>query len=263
MKKILISLGSAAAGAAVAGATQSPSMGNAAGRVTSGITQEVGSGILVYPYSRQLEHEADTVGLMLMAKAGYDPQGAIDFWKRAQKSPEFSSSVSFLSTHPAAENRLQQLQEALPVAQRYYRGEPVKLSGSSTSRGERERSPERPPSQPARSWQEQRANSQDSFDLNTPAAAPSDKESPQADSFDLNKSSTTRSEKTTWQVITTRAILFSEPRKSSYKLGEFRRGAVIQEARDLGAWIEILSPDQGFIAKENITPLSRPRPRDW
>lgn len=75
-------------------------------------------GILL-PYSRSHEHEADTVGLILMARAGYDPREAVALWERmaargGERPPEF------LSTHPHPDNRIEELQEAMPRALEYY-----------------------------------------------------------------------------------------------------------------------------------------------
>jgi predicted Zn-dependent protease len=77
-------------------------------------------GVLL-PYSRQHESEADRIGLILMARAGYDPHEAVPFWQRMNqlgggRPPEF------LSTHPAPETRIEQIQEYLPEALEYYDG---------------------------------------------------------------------------------------------------------------------------------------------
>ncbi len=76
-------------------------------------------GVLL-PYSRSHELEADHIGLILMARAGYDPRTAIPFWQRmnnlgGERPPEF------LSTHPAPEKRIQDLQNELPEAMKYYK----------------------------------------------------------------------------------------------------------------------------------------------
>lgn len=80
-------------------------------------------------YSRVHEYEADKLGMVFMAMAGYDPTNAIEFWKRmsnagGQKPPEF------LSTHPNDENRVKALQEFLPEAMKYYNGEPPKTGNN-------------------------------------------------------------------------------------------------------------------------------------
>lgn len=72
------------------------------------------------PYSRAQETEADKLGLIFMAMAGYDPHEAIDFWQRmseagGQKPPEF------LSTHPADQTRIENIKKFMPKAMEYYK----------------------------------------------------------------------------------------------------------------------------------------------
>lgn len=76
-------------------------------------------GVLL-PYSRRQELEADHIGLILMAKADYDPRTAIPFWQRmgnlgGERPPEF------LSTHPAPEKRVEDIRNELPEALKYYK----------------------------------------------------------------------------------------------------------------------------------------------
>jgi len=78
----------------------------------------IGSNIgLVLPHSRQQESEADHLGLIYMARAGYDPHEAVEFWKRFSaynKQHGGGRPLEFLSTHPLDERRIAQLQELLP-----------------------------------------------------------------------------------------------------------------------------------------------------
>jgi len=72
------------------------------------------------PYSRIHETEADHIGLILMAKAGYDPNSAVALWQRmnaqgAARPPEF------LSTHPAPESRIRDIESRIPEAMQYYK----------------------------------------------------------------------------------------------------------------------------------------------
>jgi len=76
-------------------------------------------GVLL-PYSRVHESEADRIGLVLMAKAGYDPRQAIPFWER-MNAKGGSRPPEFLSTHPAPEPRIENLKTLMPEAMRYYR----------------------------------------------------------------------------------------------------------------------------------------------
>lgn len=76
-------------------------------------------GVLL-PYSRMHEAEADRIGLVLMAKAGYDPREAIPFWERMNRAGG-ARPPEFLSTHPAPETRIAKIGELIPEAMRHYR----------------------------------------------------------------------------------------------------------------------------------------------
>ena len=71
-------------------------------------------GILL-PYGRLQESEADRIGLILMAKAGYDPHAAIDFWQRMAQSKK-AAQPEFLSTHPSDQRRIDDIKKHLPEA---------------------------------------------------------------------------------------------------------------------------------------------------
>ncbi len=73
----------------------------------------------VLPYSRIQESEADRIGLMLMAKAGYDPRTALDFWER-MRAENKNRMPEFLSTHPAPSTRIARLKEYINEALPYY-----------------------------------------------------------------------------------------------------------------------------------------------
>jgi predicted Zn-dependent protease len=77
-------------------------------------------GVLL-PWGRAQESEADHVGLILMAKAGYDPRAALDLWKRMAEAAKGQRPPEFLSTHPAEATRIQQIEGWLPEALTYYR----------------------------------------------------------------------------------------------------------------------------------------------
>lgn len=75
---------------------------------------------VILPYSRRHELEADQLGLIFMAMAGYDPYTAVTFWERMAQQGG-SHPPEFLSTHPSDRTRIRELQEALPYAMQYYR----------------------------------------------------------------------------------------------------------------------------------------------
>ncbi len=76
---------------------------------------------VMLPYSRMHETEADRLGLIFMAMAGYAPEEAVGFWQRMARSKEGSAPPEFLSTHPADETRIMNIKRSLPEARRYYR----------------------------------------------------------------------------------------------------------------------------------------------
>ena len=111
-------------------ATGSSGIGNMAGDVTSTGTAYVGKGAFVKAYSRDMEREADTIGIVLMAKAGYDPRAAVDLWKRADEIFGGGSGSSFMSSHPSNEDRAEELEAQLDVALKFYEAEGKGEKGS-------------------------------------------------------------------------------------------------------------------------------------
>ncbi len=82
----------------------------------------VGSTIgVMLPYSRTQESEADRLGLVFMAMAGYNPSAAIDFWTRMAQSKTGGSPPEFLSTHPSDQTRIADLKSYMPEALQYYK----------------------------------------------------------------------------------------------------------------------------------------------
>jgi predicted Zn-dependent protease len=81
-----------------------------------GVTAQVGA---VLPFSRLQESEADRLGLIFMAMAGYNPEAAIPFWERMSKSSTGSAPPALLSTHPSNATRIQKLKAAIPEAKTY------------------------------------------------------------------------------------------------------------------------------------------------
>ena len=82
----------------------------------------IGSTVLgILPYSRLHESEADQLGLIFMAMAGYDPREAPDFWKRMAAQSQGASPPEFLSTHPSHETRIENLNKWMDEAMKYYR----------------------------------------------------------------------------------------------------------------------------------------------
>jgi predicted Zn-dependent protease len=75
---------------------------------------------VMLPYSREHELEADKLGLIFMAMAGYDPQTAIAFWERMSRAGG-NKPPEFLSTHPSDATRINKIKAAMPEAMEYYK----------------------------------------------------------------------------------------------------------------------------------------------
>jgi len=74
---------------------------------------------VILPFTRSQESEADIVGLKLMARAGFNPTGAINLWQNMKNASD-KQIPELLSTHPAPDTRIKQLQEKLPEAMAIY-----------------------------------------------------------------------------------------------------------------------------------------------
>ena len=82
----------------------------------------VGSSVgIMLPYSRLHESEADQLGLVFMAMAGYDPHEAVDFWERMAQQKKGQAPPEFLSTHPSDRTRIDNIREQIPEAMKYYK----------------------------------------------------------------------------------------------------------------------------------------------
>ncbi len=102
-------------------------IGTALGGTSAGVQQAAAAAIglgsqygILLPYSRKQELEADELGLIFMAMAGYNPSQAAAFWTRM--SQQGSSTPEFMSTHPSDNTRIQQIEKDLPEAMKYYNG---------------------------------------------------------------------------------------------------------------------------------------------
>jgi predicted Zn-dependent protease len=83
-----------------------------------GLGSQVG---VLLPFSRLHESEADHLGLIFMAMAGYNPNAAVDFWGRMAKLKGGQAPPEFLSTHPSDQTRINDLKKKMPEAMKHYR----------------------------------------------------------------------------------------------------------------------------------------------
>ena len=72
-------------------------------------------------FSRKQESEADHIGLIYMARAGYDPRQALAFWKRMTRASKGKEPPEFLSDHPSDQHRVDRVQGWLPAAERAHK----------------------------------------------------------------------------------------------------------------------------------------------
>lgn len=84
-----------------------------------GIVHQYGGQILVSGFSRKQESEADHIGLIFAAMAGYDPEVAVNFWQRMSSATGGGSS-SIFADHPSDAQRIEQIKGWLPEAKKYY-----------------------------------------------------------------------------------------------------------------------------------------------
>ncbi|KGE13596.1 M48 family metallopeptidase [Sphingobacterium deserti] len=81
----------------------------------------IGGQLAMLKYSRSNESEADQLGLVFMAMAGYNPESAVAFWERMASAKAASSTPEFLSTHPSDARRINDIQKLIPQAMQYYK----------------------------------------------------------------------------------------------------------------------------------------------
>ena len=105
-------------GTNILGNVLNQAVGNGVGDIASSVAGQYFS-FRNLKYSRDNETEADYMGLIFAAMAGYDPQQAIPFWKRMSQGGSSNKSDIF-SDHPSDEKRIAALQQAMPTALKYY-----------------------------------------------------------------------------------------------------------------------------------------------
>ncbi len=104
------------AGAAIGLSGGNPMLGQAA-MAALGAGAQVG---VLLPFSRKHESEADYVGILLAADAGYDPRESVALWERMGQASGGGGQSEFLSTHPSHDTRIDQLKEWMPEAMAIY-----------------------------------------------------------------------------------------------------------------------------------------------
>ena len=98
------------------------------------VSQVLGVGTKAWTsgFSRSQESEADHMGLIFAAMAGYDPENALTFWQRMAAAGNSSNSI--FSDHPSDEKRIKQIQGWIPEAKKYYKGKSTATSPTKTTK---------------------------------------------------------------------------------------------------------------------------------
>jgi len=102
---------------AAAGAAGGEGMMSKAAMAALGAGAQVG---VLLPFSRKHESEADYIGILLAADAGYDPRESVSLWERMGQLSRGGGPSEFLSTHPSHETRIDQLKKWMPEAMGIY-----------------------------------------------------------------------------------------------------------------------------------------------
>jgi len=113
--------------AQLAGVGLSVAVGDSSPATRSAVMGAFGLGAQVgvlLPFGRSQESEADHIGMILMAKAGYDPAAALKLWQRMEAQAGGASPPEFLSTHPGYQTRQANIRSWLPEAEGYYHRDP-------------------------------------------------------------------------------------------------------------------------------------------
>jgi predicted Zn-dependent protease len=114
-QSLLVQMGGMALGVAL---SEKPEQTQRLFAAAFGVGTQVG---ILLPYSRLQESEADHLGLIFMAMAGYDPHEAEGFWQRMAAQKAGGAPPEFLSTHPTGSTRIENIRDLIPEAMKYYR----------------------------------------------------------------------------------------------------------------------------------------------
>ena len=114
------SIGVQVLGTAAGIGTGSAALGQAT-MAALGVGAQVG---MLLPFSRKHESEADYIGILLAADAGYDPRESVALWERMGQMSGGGAPAEFMSTHPSHETRIDQLKKWMPEAMAIYQSKP-------------------------------------------------------------------------------------------------------------------------------------------
>ncbi len=109
-QQLLLNFGAMSLGAAL---QNKPETTKAIANMAFGVGANIG---FVLPFGRNQESEADHVGIIYAAQAGYNPEEAVSLWLRMDQESKGQQPPEFLSTHPSHQTRIDKLREWMPEA---------------------------------------------------------------------------------------------------------------------------------------------------
>jgi Zn-dependent protease with chaperone function len=193
------------------------------------LAEEAIKAFIVNPESQRQEHEADQIGIFLMADAGYEPNDAISLWTTMDQQGTGAGIPTFLSSHPANDERIEELRQLLPSATERYR-----VARSLGPRPPRERPAQfeadtfavdhEPPAK------------RELVSTRSPIAPPPSTEQPVSD----------------WRSLEDGVTIYSSPNTRSNKVYTMSKNEPITVGYRTSGWYEVSSPAQGYVLEAEI-----------
>jgi Zn-dependent protease with chaperone function len=193
------------------------------------LTQEAIKAFIVNPESQRQEHEADQIGIFLMADAGYDPNDAISLWTTMDQQGSGAGIPTFLSSHPANDERIEELRQLLPTATERYR-----VARSLGPRPPRERPAQfeadtfavdhEPPAK------------RDLVSTRSPMAPPPSAQPPVSE----------------WRSLEDGVTIYSSPNTRSNTVYTMSKNEPLTVGYRTSGWYEVSSPAQGYVLEAEI-----------
>ncbi len=184
---------------------------------------------IVNPESQRKEHEADQIGLFLMADAGYDPRDAVGLWATMSSQGSGAEIPTFLSSHPANDERIVELQQLLPSATERYQ--------VAQSLGPRPRK-ERPPQFEADTFaidhdppKKQRSLRERTAQVEAPVPEPTSAQ---------------------WRALEEGVSIFSSPNTRSQQVYTLSKNESVEVGYRTSGWYEVTAPAKGYVLEAEI-----------
>jgi predicted Zn-dependent protease len=193
------------------------------------LTQEAIKAFIVNPESQRQEHEADQIGIFLMADAGYDPSNAVSLWTTMDQQGSGAEIPTFLSSHPANDERIEELRQILPAATERYQ--------VAQSLGPRPRK-ERPAQFEADTFavDHEPRPKRDFVSTKSPMVPPPSTEKPLGD----------------WRALEDGVTIYSSPNTRSIRVYTMSKNEPLTVGYRTSGWYQVSSPAQGYVLEAEI-----------